>query len=104
MTIDIEISDMKLKIVNIYGPNNDDPTFYSTLTEQFQSSEYDYLIWCGDFNMTLNPSLYSFNYITINNPQARRYVNNFISENNLIDMFRNYNPESKRYTWRKKTH
>ena len=78
------------------------PTFYSTLTEQFQSSEYDYLIWCGDFNMTLNPSLDSFNYVTINNPQARRYVNNFISENNLIDMFRNYNPESKRYTWRKK--
>ena len=30
-----------LIIVNIYGPNNDDPTFYSTLTEQFQSSEYD---------------------------------------------------------------
>ena len=48
LIIDIEIRDMKLKIVNIYGPNNDDPTFYSTLTEQFQSSEYDYLIWCGD--------------------------------------------------------
>ena len=70
--------------------------------KKMHTSNHDYLIWCGDFNMALNPTLHSFNYVSINNPKSRSFVNNFIEENNFVDLFRYYNPDKKRYTWHKK--
>ena len=78
LIIDLQIGEILLKIINIYGPNKDDPKFYHYVIEKIQSSNHDYLIWCGDFNMALNPTLDSYNYVSINNPKARRLVNNLI--------------------------
>ena len=52
--------------------------------------------------MTLNPSLDSYNYSKINNPNSRNYVLNLLTEQNLIDLYRNCYPNTKRYTWRRK--
>ena len=52
--------------------------------------------------MTLKPELDNYNYVRINNPKARQQTLEMIKENNLIDPFRYFNPNTKHYTWRRK--
>ena len=33
-------------------------------------------------------ALNCFNYVSINNPKSRSFVNNFMEENNFVDLFR----------------
>ena len=98
---DIEINETKFRLINMYGPNTNNEEFYTSITKKITENEQDYLIWCGDFNLTLNPQLDSNNYVNINNPKNRNIVINVIQEHNLTDIFRHYNPDKKRYTWHK---
>ena len=101
LIIDFKLSDMTVKLINIYGPNNDDQIFYNTINTILNGNEQDYIIWCEDFNMTLNPQLDCFNYSNVNNPKARLATLNIMEENNLIDTYRYFYPNRKRYTWRR---
>ena len=62
----------------------------------------DYNVICGDFNLVLDPKMDSDNYKNINNPKARQVVLNIINDYTLIDAFRTFHPEVKRYSWREK--
>ena len=101
LLVDLEINDNKFKLINMYGPNTDNEDFYNSLSNIIATNEEDYLIWCGDFNLILNPLLDCNNYRNINNPKNRNIVINLIQEQNLIDAFRYFYPESRRYTWHK---
>ena len=102
MILDITISDKRLSLINVYGPNKDDPTFYVNVFKSITDIGNDLFIICGDFNLTLNPDLDCFNYKHINNPKARDFLSNVIEENNLFDTFRELHPSQRRYTWRRK--
>ena len=86
----------------IYGPNNDSPDFYFKIDEIIKNNQQDYLLITGDLNMVLDPEKDSHNYVNINNPRARATILNMISEYNLIDLFRYFNPDKIRYTWRRR--
>ena len=101
IALDLTLSDITVKLINIYGPNVDDINFYNTINSILNENEQEYVIWCGDFNMTLNPQLDSFNYSNVNNPKARTTTLNIIEEHNLIDTYTYCYPDSKRYTWRR---
>ena len=45
----------KLNLVNVYGPNNDDPQFFNNLFLTIANLQGKYII-SGDFNCTLEPS------------------------------------------------
>jgi len=102
LVIDIKISDMEILIVNVYGPNQDSPNFYTKIGEIIENSEQEYVLICGDLNMVLDPVKDSQNYININNPHARETFLGLLSQYNLIDTYRQFNPDKKRYTWRKR--
>ena len=51
-----------------------------------------HVLICGDFNLTLNPSLDCYNYINIINPQSRSTVLNAMSSHQLTDEFRYFHP------------
>ena len=101
LLVDMQISEISIRLINIYGPNIDDVSFYTSVANKIQFNNQDYILWCGDFNMTLNPALDTFNYININNPKSRKYVSDLLLEHNLVDLYRYYNPDKRRYTWRK---
>ena len=61
----------------------------------------DYSIFQGDFNVTINHDLDNKNYINCNNPLARQSLRNKIEEFELIDIWRELNPQEQRFTWRK---
>ena len=90
-------------LVNVYGPNSDEPDFYENLAKNVNrlvGEENMPTIIAGDFNLTLNQSLDNFNYRRENNTRARKAVKSMMAANGLIDIYRERNPEDKRYTWR----
>ena len=100
VVVDMVLSNLKIKLINIYGPNQDTPSFYTKLSNYIHENAQDYLIICGDYNLVINPQLDSHNYTHINNPKARDTLLSVISDNNLVDIYRHLHPTTKRYTWR----
>ena len=90
-------------IVNIYGPNSDKPGFYEKIFEKLRQliGEDDMpIIAAGDFNLTLSQDMDNCNYTRENNTRARDAVKNIMTDYSLIDIYRERNPELRRYTWR----
>ena len=59
----------------------------------------DFVIYSGDWNVTINPELDNKNYIHINNPKAGEVIKNRIVSDRLVDMWRLNNLLVKDYTW-----
>ena len=52
--------------------------------------------------MILNPELDTNNYKLLNNLKARDTVLKILEDPDLCDIYRNFHPNTKRYTWRQK--
>lgn len=70
-------------LINIYGPNRDDPEFYSKLLTDIHTYDHP-VILASDFNLVLNPEQDSYDYVNVNNPNAHDQVLNLMIECNLI--------------------
>ena len=101
--ISLSTMEKELLLVNIYGPNRDNPSFYEKLRGLITEHNQKNIIVVGDFNLVLDQNIDCHNYKHENNPKAKEAVENMIQELNLTDIWRENNPESRRYTWRKPT-
>ena len=54
---------------------------------------------CGDLNFVLDPDLDCNNYLHINNPKANNVILDYIEEENLLDVWRVSNGDSRKCTW-----
>jgi exonuclease III len=97
----INTMEKNIVLLNLYGPNNDDPQFYITLQQKLESMGYNDIIIGGDWNLVMNPALDYHNYKHNNNTQAQEQVAELSGELDLIDVWREINPETLRYTWRR---
>jgi hypothetical protein len=102
LVLDMTIEENKVTRINIYGPHIDSTQFYENVRNNFLEFDNEYFILCGDFNLTLNPPLETYNYCSINNPKARAKVIEIMEDLQLLDYYRILNPDKKVYTWRKK--
>ena len=101
LIIDLKTTEMSIKIINIYAPNIDTPSFFRKIVNIIDNNLLDYFLLCGDFNLVLDPNLDCSNYKNINNPQSRNVLLSSISDGNWKDIFRYLNPTTKRFTWRR---
>ena len=101
LILDININDKRYSIVNIYGPNNDKPDFFENLKHKLLELDNPYTIIGGDYNLVLNQDNDTYNYLHVNNPRAKEKLVELIDDLGLIDVWRNINPETKKYTWRR---
>lgn len=97
--LDIIIEGKRITLVNLYGPNDDNPQFYKTLRQNFLEFENEYVILCGDWNLVINPELDTNNYLHVNNPRARQVVLDIIEEDNFMDIRRVFHENEKGFTW-----
>ncbi|ESO88795.1 hypothetical protein LOTGIDRAFT_56788, partial [Lottia gigantea] len=100
--LDLSIEDFRLTLINLYGPNDDNPKSYDTLFETIELIGNQNFIICGDFNLVLNPDLDCKNYKHINNPKARENFLKWMEVYDIRDVFRDLYPSLIRYTWRKR--
>ena len=102
LILDLEIEGKRLTLANIYGPNDDSPNFFLKVQESIGEFDNEIVIICGDFNLVQNQELDTFNYINVNNPNAKEAVLMMKDELNIVDPFREIHVDSKQYTWRKR--
>lgn len=57
-------------LINIYGPNWDDPEFYEKVHRSVEQFYWDFVVIGGDFNLVQDTSLDYNNYKHIGNPKA----------------------------------
>ena len=85
-------------IVSLYGPNEDRPMFFEEINGIISGLSSDHLFVGGDFNFVPDYQLDS-NYHQQNNPRARDAFAKVIETHNLVDAWREMNPDSDGYTW-----
>ena len=97
----MQVLETEFCIVNIYGPNADEPDFYTNLFDIVAGFETSTIVICGDWNMVLDQKLDTKHYVRDNNIRARQRVLVLKTQFDLQDPWRVNNPEKNEYTWRK---
>ena len=92
--------DKLVTLINIYGPNDDNPHFYNDLNAQLDNMlEGDMIIVCGDFNLVMDHGKDTRYYVAEHNKNAQMAVKNLIAQHDLVDVWRNFHPNERGYTW-----
>ncbi len=84
----------RLALVSIYGPNETDSAFFTNVSKTLLEQIDCPLVVGGDFNAVINPALDKSQSDTTANPSSK-LLNKFITELNLIDLWRIQNTKSK---------
>ena len=86
----------------LYGPNRDSPLFFTELFEHLENIEVDHIVLAGDMNFVIDPERDCLNYRTENNVNARQNFMQLANTFNMIDIWRQFNPNERVYTWTRK--
>ena len=97
--LDCTINGQRFTLANIYGPNEDNPTFFNFLKTKLEHADNNSLILGGDFNVVQDFSKDILNIRNRNNPNSYEAVRELKQELDLIDPWRELNPETKFFTW-----
>ena len=95
------LDNKQLWLVNLYGPNNDDPSFFENIYKNLSTLQatLDSIIIVGDFNTVLNTSMdRKGNHTTNYHPQALKEIMNVMDILELMDVWRLKYPDLVRYT------
>lgn len=99
--LNVIIKGQKMCILNLYGPNTDEPSFFDDIWVRLQEQQGEFII-VGDFNVALDKTLDRKGNTSINyHPQALQKIQNAIDAFDLIDIWRLKNPKLVRYTRRR---
>jgi exonuclease III len=96
--LDVLINGFHLILVNVYGPNKDDPDFFIDLFSKLDNMDSSRLVIAGDLNIALGPLDYQGSLSSHSNTNSRNVFNALMDEFNLIDVWRSEHPNSKTYT------
>ena len=59
----LESSGVRLQIINLCGPpDHDDPAFFANIFYMTQCRNDEYVLFCGDWNMTMDPEIDTYTY------------------------------------------
>ena len=100
--VDIKIENQLYTIANIYGPNNDDPEFFKQFGENLFDFNGDHVILAGDFNLVLEVEKDKQGGNPTTHNSALQELHKIIQNLDLGDIWRALNPETKRFTWRRR--
>ena len=90
-------------LVNVYGPNEDNPAFYQRLNKLIEQNNVQYTIVAGDLNFVMVPEVDSLNYVGEYNTRAKQKFTELSYKYSLIDVWRHMHPNDRKYTWLRKT-
>lgn len=104
MLLDTQINNTKLTLGAVYGPNNDNTTFFDKLLNDTKRLKNDNIIWGGDWNATWDSSDNDINIDTLNMmnlPSKNRSekLNAIAAELTLMDPYRIFYPTKSEFTY-----
>ncbi len=92
-----------INLVNIYGPNKNDPRFYSNIFILVFSLLGQHII-AGDMNCTLDPEKDRSTSVDNTYIYSRKQILHFMTELNLSDIWRHLHPTLISYSCYSATH
>ncbi len=98
------MNNQKITLVNVYGPNIDDPDFFKSIHHKLDDFDCESVIWGGDFNCVQDVFLdkkCGTRLHTHNN--SRNQIHATMGAYDLNDIWREKNPNLCRYTWHSNT-
>ena len=97
---DIVADSKRLAVANIYAPNEDDPNLFHSFFDHLSSFRGEEIIIGGDFNLVLDVEKDKRGGLARTHQKAWKVIQDFSENLGLTDIWRLFNPEAKRYTWR----
>ena len=103
VSVQILIATQKVRIVNLYAPNEDSPEFFAANLTTYNGGEGDDLTYVmGDLNVTLDQKLDKRGGNT-SKSKARDVINTFLEEEDWLDVWRALHEETFQFTWKRRT-
>ena len=102
LILDISANEYRFTLVNIYAPNEDKPEFFTNIYNELSDFPTDSLIIGGDFNCVQNISVDKQGGNPVSNPNANKEIKSIMEDLDLIDIWRQRNPDKKTFTWHQK--
>lgn len=99
-----EIFSTPITLVNIYGPNFDDPRFFQNVFSKIPDISSTNLIIGGDFNCVLDPYLDRSSAQRASPSKSRDFLNMYIKNSNVGDVWRLANPTGRDYSFHSQVH
>ena len=99
LILNIIINNNELNLVNVYGPNKDEPAFFENLQTTLENLPQSTFIIGGDFNVVQNFTLDTRNIASLNNPKSQVAVESMKLDLDLHDPWREKNPNTQKFTW-----
>ena len=100
--LDVEIDGIRVTLGSIYGPNEDNPEFYTEAIQQIESIPNDNRIIDGDYNLVLDLEKDKKGGRRTTNKKSQILINNWMEETDLIDICRFQHTDSRVFTWHRK--
>lgn len=94
---EIEIEDFSFVLCNVYAPNQDTPNFFKEVKAQINGLENRNVIIGEDFNFVINNQLDRL-FSHSNNDKARDEFLSLSEDYELVDCWRQLNPERRQYS------
>lgn len=90
---------LHVTLLNIYGPNIDEPAFFRKTFEKLPDLSNTNLIVAGDHNVILDSHLDRSASRICNPSNASTVLNNLIASTNLVDIWRLHHPTDREYSF-----
>ena len=91
-----------MTIATLYSPNDDDPNFYLNFFDHLNDFQCDEVIIGGDFNLVLDLDMDKKGGLAKTHTESVKTLKDFCAQVELLDAWRVLNPDTRRYTWRRK--
>lgn len=99
---DLITSGKKLTLANIYAPNEDDPSFFTSIFDHLFDFQCEDIILGGDFNLVLSVEKDKKGDMSRTHKKSLEIINNYCESLDLVDVWRVLNPELFKFTWRQR--
>lgn len=99
-----EIYGFPITLINVYGPNNDEPDFFRKVFSLIPKLSQTNLVIGGDFNCVLDAYLDRSSLKIPSQSNSRNFLNAFIKNYSLIDIWRLMHPTDRDYTFHSHVH
>lgn len=99
LIVHITTLNRNITLINLYGPNRDNPDLFTYLNNIILENNFQNIIWGGDWNLVQNPNIDYINYKHNNNPRSQEKVLEIKGNLELSDVWRETNQEIPRFTW-----
>ena len=98
--LDLTLLECRLTLVNLYGPNVDNPEFFKEIIKILDEMPNLYRIIGGDFNLVLDNKMDKKGGNPVHqNKLSQEVILSWIRERGLVDIWRQNNPSQERFTW-----